>query len=132
MASNEKTKQYLDSLNNEEVFASNSKLTQAEREFILIYNELDRVWIAESSIPKFWRKLEKRNWTCTKVQYYSDGTICSKSFTSNSPKGITITDPTKAKKEMTEEQKQLAAERIKNMHSKRKEALENKEDEEDV
>jgi len=121
MANNEKTKQYLDSLNEEQTFASASKLTIYEREFYLNYNEFDKVWIAESSIPKFWRRLEKRNWTCTGVQYYPDGSICSKTFTSNSPKGITITDPTKAKREMTEEQKQKAAERIKQMHDKRKE-----------
>jgi hypothetical protein len=121
MANNEKTKQYLNSLNEEQTFASASKLTVYEREFYLNYNEFDKVWIAESSIPKFWRRLEKRNWICTGVQYYSDGSICSKTFTSNSPKGITITDPTKAKREMTEEQKQKAAERIKQMHNKRKE-----------
>lgn len=121
MANNEKTKQYLDSLNEEQTFASASKLTIYEREFYLNYNEFDKVWIAESSIPKFWRRLEKRNWTCTGVQYYPDGSICSKTFTSNSPKGITITDPTKAKREMTEEQKQKAAERIQQMHNKRKE-----------
>ena len=121
MANNEKTKQYLDSLNEEQIFASTSKLTAYEREFYLNYNEFDKVWVAESSIPKFWRRLEKRNWTCTGVQYYTDGSICSKTFTSNSPKGITIIDPTKAKKEMTEEQKQATAERMKKMQEKRKE-----------
>jgi hypothetical protein len=119
MANNEKTKQYLDSLNDEQSFASASKLTVYEREFYLNYNEFDKVWVAETSIPKFWRRLEKRNWTCTGVQYYPDGSICSKTFTSNSPKGITITDPTKAKREMTEEQKQQAAERIKKMQLQR-------------
>lgn len=128
MANNEKTKQYLDSLNEEQTFASASKLTVYEREFYLNYNEFDKVWVAESSIPKFWRRLEKRNWTCTGVQYYADGSICSKTFTSNSPKGITITDPTKAKREMTEEQKQKAAERIKQMHDKRKENKEENND----
>lgn len=118
MANSEQTKNYINSLNMEETFASTSKLTQAEREFYLIYNELDRVWIAESSIPKFWRKLEKKNWTCTGTQYYADGTICSKTFTSNSPKGINITDPTK-KREMTEEQKLAMKERMAKMQASR-------------
>ena len=105
------TKSYIDSLDSQETFASTSKLTQAEREFYLNYNELDKVWVAESSIPKFWRKLEKKNWICINVQYYPDGTVCSKTFISNSSKGVSITDPTK-KREITEEQKQAMRERM--------------------
>ena len=118
MANNEKQKEYIESLNSNIQTATNVKLTQAEREFFLNYNELDKVWVAESSIPKFWRKLEKKNWTCIKVQYYPDGTVCSKTFTSNSTKGVTITDPTK-KREMSEAQKQAMRERASKMQLSR-------------
>ena len=86
------------------LFASNSKLTQEEREIFLNYNEADRIWTAETSIPKFWRKLEKKGWICTGTTYYPDGTVCAKTFTSTNSKGVSITDPFKTRV-VTEEQK---------------------------
>lgn len=98
------------------VLASNVKLTKEEREFYLNYNELDGVWVAETSIPKFWRRLEKKNWTCTGVQYYPDGQVCSKTFTSGNNKGISITDPTKVRV-MSEENIEKSRQRFLAMHS---------------
>lgn len=113
------------------VFSSNSKLCREEREFHLWFNEADSVWEAESSIPKFWRKLEKKGWTCTGVQYYHDGTICAKTFTSGNKKGVSITDPTKVRI-MSEEQKLASSKRFKDFHkSKTVETMDN-EDEDDV
>lgn len=105
-------------VNNENsiVLASNTRLTKEEREFYLNYNELEEVWVAETSIPKFWRKLEKKNWTCTGVQYYPDGQVCSKTFTSGNKKGVSITDPTKVRV-MSEEDKERARQRFLAMHS---------------
>lgn len=119
MANNEKQKEYIESLNSDIQTATNVKLTQAEREFFLNYNELDKVWVAESSIPKFWRKLEKKNWTCVKVQYYPDGTVCSKTFTSNCAKGISITDPT-IKRKMSDAQRQASKERLLKLQANKK------------
>lgn len=96
------------------MFCSNTKLTREERELVINYNEDDGVWVAESSIPKFWRKLEKKNWTCTNTQYYADGTVCSKTFTSNCGKGISITDPT-VKREMSAEDREKARQRFLSM-----------------
>ena len=93
------------------VLASNTRLTKEEREFFLNYDELNEVWVAETSIPKFWRRLEKKNWTCTGVQYYPDGQVCSKTFTSGNSKGVTITDPTKVRV-MSEEDKEKARQRF--------------------
>lgn len=113
------------------VFASNSKLSRDEREFHLWFNEADNVWEAESSIPKFWRKLEKKGWTCTKVQYYYDGTICAKSFTSGNKKGVSITDPTKVRI-MSEEQKLASSKRFKDFHKSKATEIDSKEDEDDA
>ena len=98
------------------VLASNVKLTKEEREFYLNYSELDGVWVAETSIPKFWRKLEKKNWKCTGVQYYPDGQVCSKTFTSGNSKGISITDPTKVRV-MSEENIEKSRQRFIAMHN---------------
>ena len=115
MAITQKEKDYIDSLkNNEAQDTVNNvidKLIRSEREINLIYNEEDGYWIADTSIPKFWRRLEKKNWKCIVTNLYPDGTVCSKTFISNSPKGITITDPTK-KRELTEEQRQAIRDRF--------------------
>lgn len=106
----------------------NSKLSRDEREFHLWYLESEGVWEAESSIPKFWRKLEKKGWTCTGTQYYHDGTVCAKTFTSGNTKGVSITDPTRTRT-MSEEQKLAASERFRAMH--RNNAMNNEEDDEE-
>lgn len=89
------------------------KLSRDEREIVLVYNEGERVWYADTSIPKFWRRLEKKGWECINTQYYSDGTVCCKSFKGapGSSKGVTITDPFK-KRELTDEQRQKIRERF--------------------
>lgn len=98
-------------------FVSNNKLTQFERELVINYCEYDKVWVAETSIPKFWRRFEKKGWICTGTQYYADGTVCSKTFTSGNSKGISITDPNKTRV-LTDEQRAAAAERFKTMWKK--------------
>lgn len=114
MAITQEEKDYVESMKNEKPTQEDNtvtdKLSRDEREIILVYNEAERVWYADTSIPKFWRRLEKKGWECIKTQYYSDGTVCSKSFKGSS-KGITITDPFK-KRELTEEQRQKIRERF--------------------
>lgn len=112
---NEAEKQYVNSMKNVESNEPDGsgvtdKLSRDERECILVYNDAERVWYADSSIPKFWRRLEKKGWTLVSVQYYADGTVCSKSFKGSS-KGVSITDPFR-KREMTEEQRQKVRERF--------------------
>ena len=113
---NQKEKDYLESIKeNEELENSedskvSTKLSRDERECVLLYNEEEGVWYAESSIPKFWRRLEKKNWVCTKTIYYSDGTICSKWF-KGSKKGVTITDPFKTR-DLSDEQRQAIRDRF--------------------
>lgn len=115
MAVPEKEKEYIESLkenqeSNIDSEAVTQKLLKSEREIILIFNEEEGVWVAETSIPKYWRRLEAKNWKCVKTQYYSDGTVCSKSFVGGK-KGVTIGDPFK-KREMSEEQREAARQRF--------------------
>ena len=108
---NQKEKDYLESVKNSTPFENVSgKLSRDERECVLLYNEEEGLWYAESSIPKFWRRLEKKNWICTKTIYYDDGTVCSKQF-KGSKKGVTIGDPFK-KRELTDEQRQAIKDRF--------------------
>jgi hypothetical protein len=87
-----------------------TKLSRDERELILLFNEGDGVWQAESSIPKWWRKLEAKNWKCVKTAYYDDGTVCSKCFV-GSKKGVSITDPFKTR-EISDDQREAARQRF--------------------
>lgn len=115
MAISEKEKRYIESISREsddkpENDLVSEKLSKSEREIVLIFNEEEGVWYADTSIPKYWRRLEAKNWECIKTQYYKDGTICSKSFR-GSKKGVTITDPFR-KREMSEEQREAARRRM--------------------
>lgn len=113
MAVSKKEQDYLNSIketNDESTNVISDKLSRDDRELVIVYNEAEGVFYADTSIPKFWRRLEKKNWECIHTQYYSDGTICSKSFR-GSKKGITITDPFK-KRELSEEQLQKIRDRF--------------------
>lgn len=113
MAVSKKEQDYLNSIketNEESTNVISDKLSRDDRELVIVYNEAEGVFYADTSIPKFWRRLEKKNWECIRTQYYSDGTICSKSFR-GSKKGITITDPFK-KRELSEEQLQKIRDRF--------------------
>lgn len=117
MAMTQAEKDYIESMKTNEPTCDSDtitdKLSRDEREIVLVYNEGERVWYADTSIPKFWRRLEKKGWECINTQYYSDGTVCCKSFkgASGSSKGVTITDPFK-KRELTDEQRQKIRERF--------------------
>lgn len=129
MASNKKEQEYIDSLKKQEESTVEDnlitdKLGRDDRELIIVYNEAEGVFYADTSIPKFWRRLEKKNWECINTQYYADGTVCSKSFR-GSKKGITIGDPFK-KRELTDEQREKIRQRFS------KSSTENDIDEEEV
>lgn len=117
MAMTQAEKDYIESVKTEQGTCDGDvvtdKLSREEREIVLVYNEGERVWYADTSIPKFWRKLEKKGWECIRTQYYADGTVCCKSFRGalGSSRGVTITDPFK-KREFTEEQRQKVRERF--------------------
>lgn len=110
----QKEKDYIDNIKNDQSNEYSDivldKLTKEEREIVLIYNEAEGVWYADTSIPKYWRRLEKKNWICIKTQYYKDGTVCCKTF-KGSKKGVSIVDPFK-KREVSEEQKEAARQRF--------------------
>lgn len=115
MAMSKKEQEYVQSMldkesNNIPEGLSNTKLSKEEREIVLIFNEGEGVWIAESSVPKYWRRLEKKGWILDSVQYYPDGTVCAKTF-HGSKKGVTISDPFSVRK-MSDEQREAARNRF--------------------
>lgn len=101
---------------------SEHRLEKVERETHYLYNEADGEWIADSSIPRDIHKLEKQKWIEIGVQYYKDGTVMAKQFKAPrnclSPRTYS---PNKPKRELTDEQKQAAKERIEKMWQAKKE-----------
>lgn len=111
MAISTKEKDYLDSVDQQVDRLNNKKLTKEERELILVFNEADGYWTADSSIPKYWRRLEKKGWKLENTYYYNDGTVCSKTFVSGSKKGVSILNPLSTRV-MSEAQKEATRKRL--------------------
>ena len=78
-----------------------NKLALEERETILIYDSVDRVWTMDSTVPRHFNKALKQGWKPTRHYVYEDGTICGMVLIA-SERAITIRNT--AKKQMSEKQ----------------------------
>ena len=78
-----------------------SRLTAEEKETIIHYDLVDRVWVMDSTIPKHFNKALKQKWTTVTEYVYDDGTVCGMVLTA-SERAITIRSTDK--KKMSEKQ----------------------------
>lgn len=78
-----------------------TKLTKEERETVLTYDEVEKMWTMDSTIPKHFRKALKQSWTPIRQYVYEDGTVCGMVLTA-SERAVTFRNTTK--KQMTEKQ----------------------------
>lgn len=85
----------------------NSRLVTEEKETVLIYDSVDKMWYMDTTVPKHMNKAKKQGWTQTAEYIYEDGTTCGGVFEAPD-KAITIRNPNK-KRVMSEEQ-------MKNLH----------------
>ena len=92
------------------------KLSRDERETALIYNEADGFWEIYTAVPKHIRRFDKLKFNCVKTEFYENGEVFAK-FYKVPAKAISFRDPNK-KRELSEEQRQAAAERLKAMREK--------------
>lgn len=79
-----------------ETIKVSTRLTAEERETILNYNSLDKVWTMDSMVPKQFRKALKQGWTPLVEYVYEDGTVCGMVLTAPE-KAITIRNPNKVR-----------------------------------
>lgn len=70
----------------ETIKMSGSKLTNEERETLLNFDSIEKVWVMDSFVPKHFRKALKQGWTPIKEYVYDDGTVF----------GMTLTAPERA------------------------------------
>ena len=78
-----------------------NKLTLEERETILVYDSVDKVWTMDSTVPKHFRKALKQGWKPITQYLYDDDTICGMVL-SAPERSVTIRNTTK--KQMSEKQ----------------------------
>ena len=60
-----------------------TQLSDKEREIHCSLDTIDRMWIVDTTILKFYRKLQKQGWVQTKKYVYEDGTVCGGEFTAS-------------------------------------------------
>ena len=77
------------------------RLTLEERETLLNYDSIDKVWTMDSMVPKHFRKALKQGWTPIKQYVDQDGTVCGMVLAA-SERAVTIRNTTK--KQMSEKQ----------------------------
>jgi hypothetical protein len=79
-----------------------TKLFAEERETVIVYDNTNKKWYADTTLSKHVNKFKKQGWTQTAEYVYEDGTACGGVFEA-SDKGITIRNPNK-KRVMSEKQ----------------------------
>ena len=78
-----------------------TRLSSEERETVLVYDNVDKVWRMDSTVPKHFNKAKKQQWTQTAEFVYEDGSVCGGAFEAPA-RAITIRNA--EKKQMSERQ----------------------------
>ena len=84
-----------------EITKLTTRLSSEERETVLVYDNIDKVWRMDSTIPKHFNKAKKQGWVQTAEFIYEDGSICGGAFEAPA-RAITIRNA--EKKQMSEKQ----------------------------
>lgn len=96
---------------------STQRLARDERETAVTYNEADGYWEIYTAVKMHMNKFEKLGYECTHVERYEDGEIMAKFY--KVPRyAVSFRSPEKIKREMTDEQREAARERLKRLHDK--------------
>mgnify|MGYP003291715309 CR=1 FL=1 len=79
----------------------NNRLTLEERETVIIYSSVDKMWHMDTTVPKHCNKAIKQGWHQTVEYVYDDGSLCGGAFEAPA-RAITIRNA--EKKQMSEKQ----------------------------
>ena len=82
-----------------------TRLSNEEREVHLYFDPIDRVWILDAFIPKYFRKAVKQGWTPIREYVYEDGTVG----------GMTLTAPERAVTIRNVDKKKLSGKQLDNL-----------------
>ena len=78
-----------------------TRLSTEERETSLVYDNIDKKWLMDTTMPKHANKAKKQGWKQTVEYVYEDGTVCGGAFEAPA-RAITIRNA--EKKQMTDKQ----------------------------
>ena len=84
-----------------------TRLSAEERETVLVYDNVEKKWIMDSTVPKHFNKAKKQGWEQTAEFVYEDGTVCGGAFEAPA-RAITI---------RSAEKKQMSENQMRNLHS---------------
>lgn len=84
-----------------ETIKVNTRLSAEERETVLVYDNVDKVWHMDSTVSTHFNKAKRQGWTQTAEYVYEDGQICGGAFEAPA-RAITIRNT--EKKQMSEKQ----------------------------
>ena len=82
------------------------------------YDYLEKCWYVDTSVPKHITKFKKQGWEIVSQTVNEQGVIQAVEFKSNNPSSISIGKVEKRKRELTEEQRKIMSERMKNLKNK--------------
>lgn len=83
------------------------KLTNEEREVHLYLDPIDRVWVLDAFMPKYFNKAIKQGWIPIRKYVYEDGTVC----------GMSLTAPERAVTIRNTEKKKVSEKQLKNLNT---------------
>lgn len=84
-----------------DIIKLNARLTNEEKETVIVYDNVNKKWYADTTLAKHVNKFKKQGWTQTAEYIYEDGVVCGGAFVA-SERAITIRNA--EKKQMTEAQ----------------------------
>lgn len=85
-----------------EIIKVNTKLTNEEKETILTYDNINKVWRMDSTVAKHFNKALRQEWTPIAKYVYEDDVVCGMVLEAPA-KAITIRNPNK-KRVMSDKQ----------------------------
>lgn len=89
-----------------ETIKISGRLTNEERETLLNFDSIEKMWTMDSMVPKHFRKALKQGWTPIKQFVYDDGTVC----------GMILTAPERAITIRNTEKKKLSEKQFNNLN----------------
>ena len=94
----------------------NYTISQEEKETVLRFDYIDQCWYVETSVPKHITKFKKQGWEIVSQTINENDNVQVVEFKCDNPSSISINKAEKRK--LTEEQRKVAAERLKQVRTK--------------
>ena len=89
-----------------ETIKVSGRLTNEERETLLNFDSIKKIWVMDSTVPKHFRKALKQGWTPIRQFVYDDGMVC----------GMVLTAPERSVTIRSVEKKKLSEKQLESLN----------------